>query len=343
MLNAERTPEPKHSVACGEPVLTDHTCTLTPERGGDEVTVSEIDDAGQFVIVYDGPALRDGRMSVGELAPALLAMAETFRETHEMINVGQPEVSLNFRATGTGSFEVHLELVQVAASAGVILTSTPVSAVVNLFELVAGPVGLFRFIKRLRNRTPVEVQPLPTGEVRMTFAEGDSITVPSELLGLERNVSLRRQLREVLAPLDHPGVDEFRVRARDTVTTVSIDREDLPAFEPPALPVASPGSTLLETDFEIVLTIITLSFDQSKKWRLSDGEQAYSVNILDNSFWARVHQREINFGDGDTLRCRMHARQSRDGNGKISTERWISKIIEFIPPHADGPEPLFKS
>ena len=46
-----------------------------------------------------GPALRDNRMEVRELAPALLALGDLVREANVVANPDQPPVSLQIRAT----------------------------------------------------------------------------------------------------------------------------------------------------------------------------------------------------------------------------------------------------
>jgi hypothetical protein len=50
--------------------------------------------AARFQLSYDGPALRSGAMDVNELAPALLATADLFREANKQLNGDRAEVAL---------------------------------------------------------------------------------------------------------------------------------------------------------------------------------------------------------------------------------------------------------
>ena len=78
----------------------------------------------RFAIAYDGTAVADGRMSVKDLAPALLAVGELFDAANAILNEDAAKVEAHVKATSEGSFEVALECVQTSL----------LDQVVNLFS-----------------------------------------------------------------------------------------------------------------------------------------------------------------------------------------------------------------
>ncbi|KAF0138382.1 MAG: hypothetical protein FD153_1350 [Rhodospirillaceae bacterium] len=61
-----------------------------------------------FSIVYDGPAIREGRMEVSVLAHALLAVGQVFGAANKVLNSETAKVSTHVVATRNGSFEINL-------------------------------------------------------------------------------------------------------------------------------------------------------------------------------------------------------------------------------------------
>jgi hypothetical protein len=82
--------------------------------------------SSDFVLSFDGPALTEGRMAVGELAPSLLALGALFQEANRIVDPTAPPVTLEVRASDRGSFTAELH---VASSTLVsFFTSDPVVA-----------------------------------------------------------------------------------------------------------------------------------------------------------------------------------------------------------------------
>lgn len=73
------------------------------------IALLDIMSKARFQLAYDGPALRAGAMDVNELAPALLATADLFREANQQLNGEKAEVSIRVQSDfKRGSFEVFL-------------------------------------------------------------------------------------------------------------------------------------------------------------------------------------------------------------------------------------------
>ena len=211
-----------------------------------------------FEVVYDGPALDDGRIPVRDLAPALLALGDLFAEARKVAYPDMPHVSLEIQATREGSFGVDLILQaadgiweQVVTTSG----SDEVSALVNLKELIIGGgfVGYFGYRKRIKGRRVTKQEPADGGQTKVTADDGASITVRHEIIVLDENSRVRRSARSVVQPLSASGVERLDFKDEAEVTE-SLDQDDVPSF---ALPSAEPDESEEpeEQVFEDVLLI----------------------------------------------------------------------------------------
>ena len=113
-------------------------------------------------IAYDGPALADGAMDVRDLAPALLAAGQLVDAANSALNGDAARVKVQVRATGTGSFEITLQVIQSIGDHLIsMLTSKEVTAAAVLATLIFGtPIknGLIWLIKVCRGRQPTKNQ-----------------------------------------------------------------------------------------------------------------------------------------------------------------------------------------
>ena len=83
------------------------------EKGRDGIVRESEEDMSRaaFSIAYEGEALEEGRMSVRDLAPSLLSIADLFEATCEVLNGKSAPVDVHVVATSEGSFEVDLNVV----------------------------------------------------------------------------------------------------------------------------------------------------------------------------------------------------------------------------------------
>jgi hypothetical protein len=194
-----------------------------------------------FSVAYEGLALEDGTMDVRALAPALLALSDIFRTANVTVNPQAPPVSLEIRASDRGSFEGLLDLSQpdFIGNLIAILSATGPTALANLLSIfIGGPqvtLGLFGLIKRLRGHQVARVEPVNVGTVRLVLDDGTVLEFPAEVLTLYQSVSIQRRAADVMAPLREEGVEAVRFRT-DQDITISVEKEDLSAFDVPALP-----------------------------------------------------------------------------------------------------------
>jgi hypothetical protein len=258
------------------------------------------------------------------LRPALLALANLFQEANDVVSPSSPPVSLEIKATGRGSFNVDL-ILRLADDAVDMFSSDPVTAVVNLRELVIGStVGLFALIKRLRGRHVAARNPVPDG-VQLVLEDGTTLIVPAATDRLAQNVTVRHRTRQVMEPLLKEGITDLRFET-ETETTVTIERADLPsvdALEP------SPLTMLSVTEVQMTVEIASASFTEGTKWRLSDGARTFYAAMEDPAFQQRIDAGEP-FRRKDLLTAQVRIAQYEDTRG-LHTDYTVLHVLAHTP------------
>lgn len=279
-----------------------------------------------FDLEYDGDALDTHEMNVRDLAPALLAAAELFQASNEVLRPADPPITVNVRALAEGSFLVQLKLVYDAAVDA--LVSEDVQAGSTLLGLVTAVGSLIGYLRRKHDQAVVSVEPSDTpGTIRIIFEDGTVLEVPREVLTLEQSVQVRRRLSEMVRPLDREGISTVRILDIEGIEIALVGKDDLAALEDD-IPTP-PREVLSDTDQTVFLTVLSATFQEDHKWRFSDGTSSFWASVTDPAFLQKVDEGE-KFAKLDVLNCRIHAQQWRDSTG-LHRDVEVIEVIEHRP------------
>jgi hypothetical protein len=280
-------------------------------------------------IAYDGPALTSGTMDVRDLAPALLAAGQLIDAANAALNGEDARVSVQVTATGLGSFQITLQIVQSFREHLIaLLTGPDATAASVLVTLVFGTPatnGLIWLIKILRGKSPSKIERLSDAAVRITI-DDTTIEIPLQLLRLYQDVQVRVGAQRLIeAPLQREGIDTFEVRENQT-TVVRVQKDESVYFARPNIP----DEILVDHVVRSAYSIISLAFKEDNKWRLHDGTNMISASIADDEFLQKVDSNQIAFSKGDILICDVRVTQKRTDQG-LRTEYTVEKVVDHKP------------
>jgi hypothetical protein len=204
---------------------------------------------------------------------------------------------------------------------------------VNLKEIIIGGTGasygLLEFIKWLRGRSTegdqVEVVPaIEPGVVRVTMG-GSSMEVPEQVIALQKRVTVRRSVKEIVRPLETPDVDCFEAISEEEVT-VSVGKEDLPAFD--AVEAPEEEEDLPEIEREAIVQIAGIFW--GAKWMFTEGGgSTFYATIEDPEFLEAIAKGIEAFRQGDLLECILRMQQRKVG-AQLKAEYQIVKVTKHI-------------
>ena len=280
-------------------------------------------DQAQLDMIYDGPALADGSMNVRDLGPALMAVGSFFEAANRATNGERASISVNVRATSAGSFHIAFEVVQSLQMSNLLGSDfsdliTTANALKAL--LVGGPglLGIFTVIKRLRGRRP-QAKKINENLYSLTI-DDETYEVPIELLRLYQDASVRQNLRDIIKPVSQPGVDSFVIGEGGSVVE-EISKEDLNSFEPPEI-----NDLILDEVRQYAFSIVSLTFKEGNRWRLTDGQNTFSVQVNDEAFLRKVDANQVSFSKGDVLICKLRIQQWQVEDG-VKSEYQLVEVV----------------
>lgn len=278
-------------------------------------------------LTYDGPALRAHRMDVRTLAPALLAFGDLAEESARALWGEQVSVKVEVKASfKSGSFGIDLAVMaDMAQQIMQWLRGDTATALANGTGLIGAVVGLIKTLQWLRGRAIRRIETTPDGK-RILLEDADSRVVEESVIILLGQMRVREHLYKVIAPIEQDGIDAVAFGGDDHID-VLVRHEEAGYFVPPA----ASASIVHEDERTMAFSIVSLSFKEGNKWRLSDGQNAVFVEIADADFLARVDRNLERFAKGDILLGHTRITQRLMPDGSLRTDYTLLKIVEHKP------------
>jgi hypothetical protein len=292
----------------------------------------------RFSLIFRGVAVDNGEIDVHDLAPALLAIGDLLQAANQAINGEQANVAVKVRATAEGSFEVDLSVWQHIVDSIFTYATTHkdgIAAASELTDLVlkagtaflgaVGAVGggLLALLKWLKGRKPDRIEE-KDGDVIIHIGDTSFVT-NRRTVQLAESVAVRTQARRLVGSLEREGIESISAR-RGEEEELTIHREDVRSFDLPD----ETEEELSEEVRRMTLQIISLSFKEDNKWRLTDGAEPFTASIEDTDFLRKIANDEISFGKSDYLVCDVREKQVRTTKG-LKKERTIVRVVDHQP------------
>lgn len=292
-------------------------------------------------IIYDGPAVSEGEMEVGQLASSLLALGKLI-ENADAARTGEPgRVKVRIRAdVARGSFDIGIAVhwAEGVAQAAIAWAGTPQHAStlailgflgVNARDVtLLGGRGVLQAVRWLRGRRVTRQVSVSDGNVTLITEDGDQLSLNALVAKLAVDPAIRQPLERFTEPLREEGVQEIRIEPEQGVLAEIISAEEAPAFAADAT-----GDPTSSDTFKATYQIKRLFFDRGRKWRLSNGAQTIQAEIEDEDFWRRIEASQEAFAKEDYLVCVVRMDQWLSASG-LRTEHRVVKIEEHLSsPH----------
>jgi hypothetical protein len=285
----------------------------------------------RFVVAFDGPGVEAGTIDVRDLAPALLSISQAVDAANRAINGDKVPAKVQVKATAEACFEVDLSLVLSGWDMikGVLLSEDGQAAGTLLtylgFLTGGAAMGLIQLYRFLAGRSPSSAE--RHGSLVTITVDGETITIPMEVLRLYQEVAVNHAIGKLLDTLESGRVDriEFR-RAPGAVPDETLTNADRESFSLPQ----PPDETVVDDTRKMALSIRSLAFQEGNKWRLFDGQNVITATIEDKDFLSRVDRNEVRFAKSDVLICSVQTVQKQGVEG-LKTEHFVKEVLEYKP------------
>jgi len=278
-------------------------------------------------ITFDGAALASHEMDARDLAPALLAMADLLEGSVAALYGGRAKAQVNVKGSfKTGCFAIDfsttVDLVTAVKDLFNNNATTGVATAITILGFIGFSTkkGLAYVLKWLHGRTITKIEVLNNGKVNL-FVDDEWVEVEEPVLDLLKNIRVREAFDKLTSPLEREGIDTFSVGDAEEVFFLA-EKKDRASFLLPDHEEA------IVNRFTMGYSIVSPSFKEDNKWRLSDGNNVISVKVLDNAFLKKIDDCEIAFSKGDFLLCKVMAKQWQTAKG-AKTEYEVEKVIQY--------------
>ena len=282
-------------------------------------------------VAYTGAAVDDGSMDVNELAGALMALSNLIGEANRILNNDESTVDVRLTADiEHGSFELALALIRKLPEkiklffVGENFSLSEILNSLGLGSTLSG-INLLEIFRWIKNRKVEKAEPADESTVRITI-EDETREVNIGAWKLYQSQKVRRHIEGVMHPLKRDGIDGFEVRDYETRKAVErVDESEIEYYGGDVEEVEE-----IKSSQQMILQIVSVSFDQNLKWRFSDGESKFYATVSDEEFLKAVEVGKISFTNGDAILAEVEMRQQYTDAMLKRTEKTVTKVLKVL-------------
>jgi hypothetical protein len=155
------------------------------------------------------------------------------------------------------------------------------------------------------------------------------VIVNNNVFQLSRDPVIIAGLKRVTNPLRQAEIDRITIK-HEGGEEVAIEKSEAGYFEAEFLQLQS-GRSPMEGQSETILIVAKLSFIEGTTWSFIQNGATLTAKIEDPEFWAKVHQANLRFGEGDRLRVLLRWEVVRTRSGKLVPKNTILKVYDVLP------------
>ncbi len=280
-------------------------------------------------------------VDVFRLAPALLALGHVIQEGNRTLNRGEgPEIAVNVRPFGQGSFLVDVILGAAASAVPVLAALGPdpvqkISDVLKVIGFIRGAATSVLDVIRKLGGKPENIDEIRPGEVRVTYGT-TSVTTNGQVRDLLVNPVFNNYIYDAYKPLEDERITDIKTSLKDQEdsTTVTVPKSEIRAireYATSAGPLVLSGERVLENTLEAFIKPRRGPFSGEKaRWSFTMGGVALNnVRIRDETFLRDYDRGAIRLNQGDLLRVRLLQRQRVVG-AKVEAAYEVVEVLEYI-------------
>lgn len=278
-----------------------------------------------FGIKYDGESLANHTLDARELAGALVSVADLFKAINAVVNENRAEVAVSVKGSfKAGSFEIDLIVVQgLLTQLKDLFNGDTTTAVLNATGIAGLAALAYKTVKELNGNRIKNIRTNKDEKI-LTLDDDRIITISNQLYAVLQKEDVMSSMAALAKPLERNGIDDFYIGDLSNANECAhITKQDYEKFTQRTV-----GDELLsESEQDYYLSIVSLSFKEDNKWRLSDSRGVFTATIADNDFLERINQGLEAFAKGDILKCNLRTEQWRTKTG-IKNEYIVIKVSE---------------
>lgn len=279
---------------------------------------------------YKGRAIKGGRIPVEDLAPSLLALSDSFQEIKKVIYPESEPVSLEIKATESGSYDVILILATgkaILSTAVTVLNNPAATALLNLAALTDLAYRLIKLLVKHHNKKIIKKVDLTDQKQKITFDDGTSMKADKDIVKLYESYEVKTSILKIFKPLEKDVVSSIELVSEEK-TKITVNKNDYEKIEVPKLQRKLQRKKVGEITTTINLYIKSISFDNNK-WKFYDGNREFFAKIKDKDFIDNVFKNQTQFGSADILKVELIIETFQTTSG-LKEKYTVEKVLKHI-------------